>query len=32
MVEHLARCDDDYGRRAAEGLGLSVPEPAGSTA
>jgi catalase len=32
MVEHLARCDADYGRRVAEGLGLSVPEPAGTTA
>jgi catalase len=32
MVDHLARCDSDYGRRVAEGLGLSVPEPAGSTA
>ena len=32
MVEHLTRCDTDYGRRVAEGLGLSVPEPVGSTA
>ena len=26
MLVHLARCDQDYGRRVAEGLGLSVPE------
>ena len=28
MVEHLARCDADYGRRVAEGIGVPVPEGA----
>jgi catalase len=28
MVEHFARCDADYGRLVAEGLGIAVPEPA----
>ena len=28
MVAHFARCDADYGRRVAEGLGLPVPRPA----
>ena len=30
MVEHLARCDADYGRRVAEGIGAPVPEIAAS--
>ncbi len=25
MVSHFVQCDQDYGRRVAEGLGLSVP-------
>jgi catalase len=28
MVEHLVRCDADYGRRVAEGIGVPVPEGA----
>ena len=28
MVEHLVRCDVDYGRRVAEGIGVPVPEEA----
>ena len=32
MVDHLSLCDSEYGRRVAEGLGLTVPEPAGSPA
>jgi catalase len=28
MVEHFGRCDADYGRRVAEGLGIPAPEPA----
>ena len=28
MVDHFARCDPDYGRRVAEGLGLPVPAAA----
>jgi len=27
MVAHLTRCDPDYGRRVAEGIGLSAPQP-----
>ena len=27
MVWHFTQCDADYGRRVAEGLGLSVPAP-----
>jgi catalase len=27
MVHHLARCDGDYGRRVAEGIGLPAPAP-----
>ncbi len=34
MIEHLSRCDAEYGRCVAEGIGLSVPkqerQPAGS--
>ena len=28
MVEHLVRCDEEYGRRVAEGIGVPVPEVA----
>jgi catalase len=27
MVSHLAQCDEDYGRRVAEGLGVQTPAP-----
>ncbi|MDP9350931.1 MAG: catalase, partial [Chloroflexota bacterium] len=28
MVMHFTRCDEEYGRRVAEGLGLSIEQPA----
>jgi catalase len=31
MVDHFARCDADYGRRVAEGIGLPAPAPAVGT-
>jgi catalase len=32
MIGHLTACDEDYGRRVAEGLGRSVEEPQAETA
>ncbi len=32
MVNHFLQCDAEYGQRVAEGLGISVPEAAGSAA
>ena len=29
MVDHFARCDADFGRRVAEGIGVPVPVAAG---
>ncbi|MBA2776066.1 MAG: hypothetical protein H0U31_04965, partial [Chloroflexia bacterium] len=25
MVEHIARCDEEFGRRVAEGIGIAAP-------
>ncbi|HZI19821.1 MAG TPA: catalase [Pyrinomonadaceae bacterium] len=32
MVSHLSQCDEEYGRRVAEGLGIAVPQTAAGTA
>ncbi len=29
MVAHFARCDEEFGRRVAEGIGVPVPVAAG---
>lgn len=32
MTDHFTRCDSDYGRRVAEGIGLPAPTPATAAA
>ena len=32
MLEHFTRCDTEFGRRIADGLGLPAPAPEGAVA